>query len=95
VSPGGERVVLRRCVACRRLEDRRVLWRVIRLATGGLALDRGMGRSAYLCPTSACLEETRRRRRLARALRCPVPDSILAALAQRLQADRSAGSEAR
>jgi predicted RNA-binding protein YlxR (DUF448 family) len=88
-------VVLRRCVACRRLEDRRVLWRVIRLATGGLALDRGMGRSAYLCPTSACLEETRRRRRLARALRCPVPDSILAALAQRLQADRSAGSEAR
>ncbi len=94
MSPG-QRPVLRRCVACRRLEDRQAFWRVIRLAEGGLALDRGMGRSAYLCRSSACLEETRRRRRLQRALRCPVPDSILATLAQRLETDKSAGSEAR
>ena len=90
-----QRPVLRRCVACRRLEDRQALWRVIRLAEGGLALDRGMGRSAYLCPTGACLEESRRRRRLQRALRCPVPDAILATLAQRLETDKPAGSEAR
>ena len=90
-----QRPVLRRCVACRRLEDRHAFWRVIRLAEGGLALDRGMGRSAYLCPTSACLEETRRRRRLQRARRCPVPDAILATLAQRLEAGKPAGSEAR
>lgn len=94
MSPG-QRLVLRRCVACRRLEDRRAFWRVIRLAEGGLTLDRGMGRSAYLCPTSACLEETRRRRRLQRALRCPVPDAILATLAQRLEAASPAGSKAR
>ncbi len=91
----GQRPVLRRCVACRRLEDRRSFWRVIRLAAGGLALDQGMGRSAYLCPTSACLEETRRRRRLQRALRCPVPDALLATLARRLETDKPAGSEAR
>ena len=94
MSPG-QRPVLRRCVACRRLEDRQAFWRVIRLADGGLVLDRGMGRSAYLCRSSTCLEETRRRRRLQRALRCPVPDAILATLAQRLETDRSAGSEAR
>ncbi len=95
MSSGAGAIVLRRCVACRRLADRRTLWRVIRLAQGGLALDGGMGRSAYLCPTDACLEESRRRRRLARALRCPVPDSVLDALARRLEADASAGSEAR
>jgi predicted RNA-binding protein YlxR (DUF448 family) len=88
-------VVERRCIACRRLADRRQLWRVIRLAAGGLALDQGMGRSAYLCPTQACLEETRRRRRLQRALRCPVPDSILASLADRLEAGQEAHAEAR
>ena len=44
------RPVLRQCVACRRLVDRGVLLRVVRLAAGGLALDAGMGRSAYLCP---------------------------------------------
>ena len=89
------RPVLRRCVACRRLADRDLLWRVIRLAGGGLALDRGMGRSAYLCPDAACLEEARRRRRLQRALRCPVPDTVLETLDQRLRAGGPGPSEAR
>ena len=90
-----ERSVLRRCVACRELLDRRQLWRVIRLADGGLALDEGMGRSAYLCPRRDCLEEARRRKKLQKGLRCQVADSIYAALEQRLHATSSAGSEAR
>ncbi|MEX1315935.1 MAG: YlxR family protein [Synechococcaceae cyanobacterium] len=81
-----ERPVLRRCVACRQLRDRSQLLRVIRLAGGGVALDRGMGRSAYLCPDPDCLEEARRRRRLQRALRCPVDASLLDRLEQRLLA---------
>lgn len=90
-----ERSVLRRCVTCRELLDRRLLWRVIRLADGGLALDQGMGRSAYLCPRRDCLEEARRRKKLQKGLRCQVADSIYAALEQRLHATSSAGSEAR
>ena len=78
------RPVLRRCVACRTLRDRRELWRVVRQAEGGVVLDQGMGRSAYLCPQLSCLEETRRRRRLQRALRCPVDESLLETLMQRL-----------
>jgi len=89
------RTVLRRCVTCRELLDRQLLWRVIRLADGGLALDGGMGRSAYLCPSQACLEEARRRRKLQKALRCQVADSIYAALEQRLLSAPSAGAEAR
>ena len=87
--------VLRRCVTCRELLDRQLLWRVIRLADGGLALDGGMGRSAYLCPSQACLEEARRRRKLQKALRCQVADSIYAALEQRLLSAPAAGAEAR
>ena len=90
-----ERSVLRRCVTCRELLDRRQLWRVIRLADGGIALDRGMGRSAYLCPHQSCLEEAKRRKKLQKALRCQVADSIYVALEQRLHAPSSAGSEAR
>ena len=82
--------VLRRCVACRRLVDREALWRVIRLAGGGIGLDQGMGRSAYLCPSRECLEEARRRRRLPRALRCPIPETILASLEARLSGDAPA-----
>lgn len=89
------RSVLRRCVTCRELLDRQQLWRVIRLAEGGMALDQGMGRSAYLCPRQSCLEEAKRRKKLQKALRCQVADSIYAALEQRLQATPDAGSEAR
>ena len=80
----GGRPVLRRCVACRTLRDRRELWRVVRQAGGGVVLDQGMGRSAYVCPQLSCLEETRRRRRLQRALRCPVDESLMEFLMQRL-----------
>ena len=80
-----QRPVLRRCVACRQLQDRRSLWRVIRDHKDGVRVDIGMGRSAYLCQCEACLEEARRRKRLQKALRCQVPDEVLAALEQRLR----------
>lgn len=95
MSTPAARPVLRRCVACRALRDRSELWRVIRLAEGGLALDRGMGRSAYLCPSHACLEEARRRKRLQKGLRCPVPDAVLASLGARLCEAGGASAEAR
>jgi len=84
VNPVSGRPVLRRCVACRTLSDRRQRWRVIRRAEGGIVLDQGMGRSAYLCQRLCCLEDARRRRRLQKALRCPVNDTVLDALMQRL-----------
>lgn len=81
------RLVERRCASCRRLADRRLLWRIIRPAGGGpVLLDAGMGRSAYLCPSEACLQDARRRRRLQRALRCPVDEAIYRQLEQRLSA---------
>jgi predicted RNA-binding protein YlxR (DUF448 family) len=72
-------------VTCRQLLDRQRLWRVIRLAQGGVALDNGMGRSAYVCPNQDCFEEAKRRRKLQKALRCQVADSLLEALEQRLR----------
>ncbi|MDA0716923.1 MAG: YlxR family protein [Cyanobacteria bacterium] len=90
-----DRAVLRRCVACRALLDRQQLWRVIRLAEGGISLDHGMGRSAYLCPNQVCLEEAKRRKRLQRALRCQVADAIVETLEKRLIPDANLASEAR
>ena len=79
------KLVLRRCINCRTIEDRRQLWRIVRLTKGGLALDQGMGRSAYLCPTSECLIQAKRRKKIQKSLRCPVPDSIYLCLEGRLK----------
>ena len=89
-----DRAVLRRCVACRQLLDRRQLWRVIRDHQDGVLLDEGMGRSAYLCPNEDCLNEARRRKRLQKALRCQVQDAVLEALDQRLRHSTGETAEA-
>jgi predicted RNA-binding protein YlxR (DUF448 family) len=81
-------------VACRQLQDRSQLWRVIRDHKDGVLLDLGMGRSAYLCPKEECLEEARRRKRLQKALRCQVPDAVLATLNERLSATTGESAEA-
>jgi len=87
--------VLRRCVSCRALLNRQHLWRIIRLAEGGIGLDQGMGRSAYLCPNQVCLEEAKRRKRLQRALRGQVAETIVETLEQRLNTSADPASEAR
>ena len=89
------RPVLRRCVACRKLFDRSILWRVIRDHQDGVLLDQGMGRSAYLCRKESCLEDAQRRKRLPKALRCQVPESAIEELRQRLKPNKESAAEAR
>ena len=89
------RPVLRRCVACRELFDRSILWRVIRDHQDGVLLDQGMGRSAYLCRKESCLEDAQRRKRLPKALRCQVPESAIEELRLRLKPNKESAAEAR
>ena len=90
-----QRPVLRRCVTCRQLLDRQQLWRVIRDHQEGVVLDEGMGRSAYLCPNEACLEEALRRKRLQKALRCKVPNGVVEVLQKRLNHSFDSAAEAK
>ena len=76
--------VLRRCISCRQLLDRKQLWRVIRDHQDGVVLDKGMGRSAYLCPNENCIKEAWQRKRLQKALRCQVNVSVIEVLQNRL-----------
>ena len=79
-----QKTVLRRCVACRKLLDRNQLWRVVRDFQDGVVLDKGMGRSAYLCPKENCIKEAWQRKRLQKALRCQVNVSVIEVLQKRL-----------
>ena len=79
-----QRPILRRCVACRKLFNREQLLKVTRDYQDGVVLEGGMGRSAYLCRNEDCLEESCRRKRLQKALRCQVPISVVEALKERI-----------
>ena len=89
-----QRPILRRCVACRKLLNREQLLKVTRDYRGGVVLEGGMGRSAYLCPNEACLEESWRRKRLQKALRCQVPESVVEVLQKHLNHSIDSDAEA-
>ena len=75
----------RRCVSCRRLGLKESFWRVVRISSDRqVKLDRGMGRSAYICPNIDCLTQAKSKNRLSSALRTKVPDRIYQNLKERL-----------
>ncbi len=90
-----QRPILRRCIACRKMLDRRQLLKVTRDHKDGVVLDGGMGRSAYLCLQEDCLEESWRKKRLQKALRCQVPKNLFEVLQKRLNDSIESTVEAR
>jgi uncharacterized protein len=75
----------RRCVSCKRIASKQSFWRVVRLASSyEIQLDRGMGRSAYLCPNIDCLSKAKTKNCLRGALRAKIPDRIYQNLQERL-----------
>jgi predicted RNA-binding protein YlxR (DUF448 family) len=75
----------RRCISCRLLAPKESFWRIVRLhPSGQVQLDRGMGRSAYICPQLSCLQLARQKNRLGRALKANIPETIFTTLQERL-----------
>ena len=75
----------RRCISCRKVSLKDEFWRIVRVFPAGkVQLDRGMGRSAYICPSASCLNVAQKKNKLGRALRASVPETLYTALWQRL-----------
>lgn len=76
----------RLCVSCRKVVHRDQLWRIVRtFPEQRIQLDTGMGRSAYLCPRTDCLEAAQKKNRLSRVLKVPVPAEVFQALENRIE----------
>ena len=75
----------RRCVSCRKIAPKESFWRIVRVAScQEIHLDRGIGRSAYLCPNTNCLTQAKSKNRLSSGLKTKVPDRIYQSLQERL-----------
>jgi len=71
-APRQKHVPLRTCIACRRSDAKRGLFRLVRDADGRVSADptgKRAGRGAYLCHDPACWEQALKRHGLERALR--------------------------
>ncbi|MEP0894024.1 YlxR family protein [Leptolyngbya boryana FACHB-1624] len=76
----------RRCICCRKVAPKAEFLRIVRLhPSHEIAINTGMGRSAYLCPTADCLKAVQKKDRLSRVLKAPVPPEIYQTLQPSLQ----------
>ena len=66
------RLIMRRCISCRVVQDRLKLLRFTNDFELGLMINKGTGRSAYVCKTKNCLKDSKFKKNLQKALKLTI-----------------------
>ena len=85
-----KKIPLRRCVGCMEMKPKTELVRIVKNKEGEVSLDltgKAMGRGAYICKNSVCLEKARKARRIEREFSMQIPDSIYDQMEAELKTD--------
>ena len=61
--------VMRLCISCRKTYDRKHLLKITKDHNQGIMIQRGMGRSAYICKKKKCYSDSKIKKKLQKALR--------------------------
>ena len=74
-----KKIPLRTCVGCKEVKPKKELIRVVKQSDGNIMLDftgKANGRGAYLCPSSDCLAQAIKTKRLSREFECEIPKEV-------------------
>ncbi len=61
--------VMRICISCRKTYDRKNLLKITKDNKQGIMLQKGMGRSAYICKSKKCYSDSKIKKKLQKALK--------------------------
>ena len=61
--------VMRICISCRKTYDRKHLIKITKDHEQGIMLQKGMGRSAYICKSKKCYSDSKILKKLQKALK--------------------------
>ena len=61
--------VMRLCISCRKTYDRKDLLKITKDHKQGIMLQKGMGRSAYICKSKECFSDSKIKKKLQKALK--------------------------
>ena len=61
--------VMRICISCRKTYDRKYLFKITKDHKKGIILQKGMGRSAYICKSKKCCSDSKIKKKLQKALK--------------------------
>ena len=82
-----KRVPLRMCIACRTMQPKKNLVRIVKNSDNQIFVDKTFkanGRGAYLCNNVECLEKSIKTKALNRAFKCEVPQEVLESIKSNL-----------
>jgi len=61
--------VMRICISCRKTYDRKNLIKITKDHKQGIILQKGMGRSAYICKSKKCCSDSKIKKKLQKSLK--------------------------
>ena len=64
-----ETPIMRICISCRKTFNRENLFKVTKDHKQGIMLQKGMGRSAYICKSKKCYSDSKIKKKLQKALK--------------------------
>ena len=65
-------LIMRRCISCRVVQDRHKLLKFTNDVELGLMINKGIGRSAYVCKTKQCSKDSKFKKNLQKALKLTI-----------------------
>ena len=83
-----KKIPMRQCVGCGQMNEKRLMYRVIRTQEGDFFLDktgRKNGRGAYICPNEACLAKAIKSKGLERSLKMQIPKEVYETLEEEMK----------
>ena len=69
--------VMRRCISCKEIYNRDNLLKITKDHNLGVIINDGMGRSAYICKSERCTQDSKIKKKLQRALRSKIDENFL------------------
>ena len=78
--------VMRICISCRKTYDRKNLLKITKDHKLGIMLQKGMGRSAYICNSKRCYTDSKIKKKLQKALKTSIEPEFIDILEKKLQA---------
>ena len=68
---------MRICISCRKTYDRKDLLKITKDHNQGIMIQRGMGRSAYICNSINCYSDSKIKKKLQKALKTSLEPEFL------------------
>ena len=76
--------VMRICISCKKTYDRKDLFKITKGHKQGIMIQRGIGRSAYICKSNKCYSDSKIKKKLQKALKTSLEPEFLEIFAKEI-----------